>query len=132
MALWIAVISLEISSSFTYQPKNVVGSSPKKPFPSPAAKSAYCGDDFPLPGIQFLAPTLRRLDNSQQEHLLTPSGINVYLFLVHFITFSCSHQCLVKLPELNIISPKVKRGKQIPLLTFLFAYSKLYSILYKR
>ena len=79
MALWISVISLEISSSFTYQPKNVVGSSPKKPFPSPAAKSTYCSDDFPLPGIQFLAPTLRRLDNSQQEYLLTPSGINVYL-----------------------------------------------------
>jgi len=28
---------------------------------------------------------------------------------VHFITFSCSHQCLVNLPELEPISPKGKR-----------------------
>jgi len=28
---------------------------------------------------------------------------------VHFIIFSCSHQCLVKLPELKFVSPKGKR-----------------------
>ena len=32
---------------------------------------------------------------------------------VHFIIFSCSHQCLVRLSEFELISPKVKREKGI-------------------
>ena len=48
IASLISAISFEISFSFAYQPKKVVGSSPNIPFPSLVPKRAYCGDDFPL------------------------------------------------------------------------------------
>ena len=43
-------------------------------------------------------------------HNYTPSGLSI----CNLIIFLGSHQCLVKLTELNIVSPKVKRGSRIP------------------
>ena len=42
-----------------------------------------------------------------------------------FIIFSCSHQCLVKLTELEFVSPKVKRDFAFPTLTFPRKYAKI-------